>query len=850
VGRARSAVLAAAVAITCFLALAGQARAYTFPDSIARATGAEQTVFDWTTESCEQWDIPDMAPRAFRDDRGRVQMIAGHYVIRRSIGPDLNSVQHECTVLADSGYNPDPSMFDDREWLYSTYTVDGRRIYGLVHQEYREWAHGNLCPFPNWPERGAKCWFNSITSMSSVNSGDTWSHAAPPSHLVAALPDRWVSGTGPYGMYSPSNIIYRPSDGHFYALVRFQLPNDGDEGTCLMRTRKLGVPSSWRAWDGDSFTVRFINPYVESGVSREAHLCKRILSGDIHVLSKSLTYNTYLGKYMLMDSYGPLNASGIREPGVYYSLSDDLIHWSHRKRLMSAEVTSTYGCGDQAPIRDPAVLDPSSTSRNFETVGKTAYLYFTRFNIVDSGTSCPMTADRDLIRIPIEFSGTPPNASLAASPNPAAIGERVEFDASSSTDPDGSIVKYELDMNDDGFFEVDNGSNPALPRYFWNVRNGKIGLRVTDDQGLTDQVYVRFTVNGLINFQPDAQPTAPDYEKDFGAPYSDARGYGWVRQDSLSQASHVPIDMSPNAKDRDPADTDQYAQRHDTFIFMQYPSSGAATNMVKTPAAWEMAVPCGTYDVTVSVGDSHYSSSNTQAWNVSTHRINVEGANAIAGFQPTDANKFSIVTKTTHVCDGKLTVDAIGGTNTKINYVEVRRASSKVNFQPSASAVPDGYVRDSGGAYSDARGFGWVREDSLEGPEHVPLGMGPNAKERYTSFDQKLDTLIFMQYPPSGAGSYVKTPAAWEMAVPCGVYIVTVSVGDAAYSSSSTQAWNLSTHRINIEGANVIGGFQPTDSGKFRTATRTVSVCDGRLTIDAVGGSNTKIDYVEAVRTG
>ncbi len=43
------------------------------------------------------------------------------------------------------------------------------------------------------------------------------------------------------------------------------------------------------------------------------------------------------------------------------------------------------------------LLDPDSESRNFETIGKTAYLYYTRFN---QGHS---TLDRDLIRVPIEF---------------------------------------------------------------------------------------------------------------------------------------------------------------------------------------------------------------------------------------------------------------------------------------------------------------------------------------------------------------------------------------------------------------------------------------------------------------
>jgi hypothetical protein len=86
--------------------------------------------------------------------------------------------------------------------------------------------------------------------------------------------------------------------------------------------------------------------------------------------------------------------------GIYYSLSDDLIHWTPRELIVEVESRQTYRCGDPYPVAYPSVLDPDSTSRNFETTGKRAYLYFTRFNY----ESCKETSDRDLVRIPIEFS--------------------------------------------------------------------------------------------------------------------------------------------------------------------------------------------------------------------------------------------------------------------------------------------------------------------------------------------------------------------------------------------------------------------------------------------------------------
>jgi hypothetical protein len=84
---------------------------------------------------------------------------------------------------------------------------------------------------------------------------------------------------------------------------------------------------------------------------------------------------------------------------VYFSLSKDLIHWSERRLIREAELPWTYRCGDHNPILYPSLLDPGSQSRNFETTGRHPYLYFTRLNY----SSCEMTADRDLLRVPVEL---------------------------------------------------------------------------------------------------------------------------------------------------------------------------------------------------------------------------------------------------------------------------------------------------------------------------------------------------------------------------------------------------------------------------------------------------------------
>jgi YD repeat-containing protein len=81
----------------------------------------------------------------------------------------------------------------------------------------------------------------------------------------------------------------------------------------------------------------------------------------------------------------------------------------------------------------------------------------------------------------------PPEASFTATPNPTSAGSTVSFDASGSTDSDGTIVKYEWDLDGNGTFETDTGSSPTVTRPYPNPEEVPVRLRVTDSGGATDQ---------------------------------------------------------------------------------------------------------------------------------------------------------------------------------------------------------------------------------------------------------------------------------------------------------------------------------------------------------------------------
>ena len=150
----------------------------------------------------------------------------------------------------------------------------------------------------------------------------------------------------------------------------------------------------------ECYSVRFVNPYRAASAAASEHVCSPIAPDDIQAMTSSLTYNTFLEKFVLVGvAAAPHTRTG--DPrGIYFSTSDDLLHWQTRRLIARVELPWTYRCGDRNPVLHPSVIDPNSRTRNFQTVGRHAYLYFVRYHYVQ----CRQTQNCDLVRLPIEFS--------------------------------------------------------------------------------------------------------------------------------------------------------------------------------------------------------------------------------------------------------------------------------------------------------------------------------------------------------------------------------------------------------------------------------------------------------------
>jgi hypothetical protein len=462
---------------------------YDFNEPYASATGPEVKVFDWSVHRCDEYDIPDQPARAFRSASGQVTLIATHSTARRKTGNTLGSVVHQCATSFGSSADPDPSTWNNGEWLATTYTADGTTVYALVHNEYQGWRYGpGYCIRSGelWEDK-QKCWYNSITLASSTNGGATFSHSAPPTHYVGGLPYRYAVGVGPSGFFGPSNIV-RGRDGYHYVMLHVEGHGVQPSGSCLWRSRDLADPGSWRAWGGTGFTVRFLDPYRNDISDPAQHVCAPVGPEAMQTGSESLTWSTYFKKWLLVRATG-----GPGGTGFYVFYSDDLVNWWGGTQLMAAELPWAHTCGEPDYVLYPSLLDPDSQSRNFETTGQRPYLFFTHFNVAYNSGGCWMSVDRDLLRIPIEFSNQQPggpSAALAASTT-ARPGEPVTFDASASRDADGEIVKHEWDLDGDGTYERDTGSRPVTERSYQAPGDVTVTVRVSDDDGkATDETRV------------------------------------------------------------------------------------------------------------------------------------------------------------------------------------------------------------------------------------------------------------------------------------------------------------------------------------------------------------------------
>lgn len=198
-------------------------------------------------------------------------------------------------------------------------------------------------------------------------------------------------------------------------------------------------------------------------------------------------------------------------------------------------------------------------------------------------------------------------------------GDSFSFDASGSSDSDGSIAKYMWDFGDGS-----KGTGPQISHSYSTYGKFSVQLTTIDNQGGVaineSSIFKIFSVS--VNFQPLNAPIPPGFIADGGEVFSAARGYGWNAQGDARD------------RNKDPR------QEYDTLT-------------LPTPwKKWEYSLPNGVYQVTVCVGDSEYPG------NLSS--VQLEGVPAFENVKTTSQTKWFEKTVQVTVTDGRLTLTTTG----------------------------------------------------------------------------------------------------------------------------------------------------------------------------------------------
>ena len=278
-----------------------------------------------------------------------------------------------------------------------------------------------------------------LTAAISKDSGRHWSHLhPPPQHLVAAVPYPYDGSHLWFGWGDTAGILQSPRDGYYYTIAHNRATiNLQVNGSCLMRTKDLYDVKSWRGWNGSEFSVSFSNPYEPATGDTFQHVCQVLEGGEQGLprgqhshpmVVQGLVWSSFLRKHIAVlwnTGHDPTVCGGAP---FLFALSDDLLTWSEAAALPMPpglpngtksgqypiqvhQFTPVFGlhittCGimvlllGAGSLAYPSLLDPSSTSRNFDVVGQTPSLYFGLAN--PAGTSLRNHWDA-LVRVPLDF---------------------------------------------------------------------------------------------------------------------------------------------------------------------------------------------------------------------------------------------------------------------------------------------------------------------------------------------------------------------------------------------------------------------------------------------------------------
>lgn len=364
-----------------------------------RFLSAEETVYDWSQNTCDPYFIPDLPARAFITNN-TVHLLISHTQARQLTGSTLDTVRlKNCDITFKSDGLCSPLSYNNEEWLAAPYALDDSRVVSLIHNEYH--GEGTATCNPSSSCGLGLCWHNSITHAQSNNGGFNFSMTSNPLIATEPIPSPMLTQSGIFG---PTNIL---RSGSWYYAGITPTANGGLRRSCMMRTQNVEDPASWRAtrWDAN------LNTFVyDRNLSQGTTSCDSLPTAagwDDGGLYLSTAHGNRAIRVASVAYNAPPGSPNDLQFVLQVAENTDLTRWSSPITLVQGRHGNSRdenGQINDESIAYPALIDPTqaSTGRNFEWVGSTPYLYYTRFRKYESPSGA-QDLNRDLVRIKLQF---------------------------------------------------------------------------------------------------------------------------------------------------------------------------------------------------------------------------------------------------------------------------------------------------------------------------------------------------------------------------------------------------------------------------------------------------------------
>jgi hypothetical protein len=386
-------------------------------------------VFDHRTDKRDPLHLPDIAPTAWKEADGTVNVLVSHFENYRMRGPDLEHLTSFPNIIYDSQSQSQDlveSHYNYHHWLAAPYTFDGRTIYALAHSEWYACLSVGDCATTTTPTNTSSgsyqlnSWANTINAMVSSDGGATWNlNGVDADHVVADESFHWTNSAAlaatvyrraldHTGLMQPSRILAEA--GYFYSIAFLvhrdfsrldpatgQAPTDKYDWV-LMRTRDLTRAAGWEAWvAGSSFTP--LNTHAFTAFSPRKN------GASVNAAPPQIIYDANTRTYILI--FVPYDWRQTNGGPIYYITTPSLANpsWSE---VASIDGTAALNINPRGGTPQTAcaagfedanyvsIIDSHSDGLSFEKTDGDPWLFY----VFNPATTCGgSNLDRDVYRL-------------------------------------------------------------------------------------------------------------------------------------------------------------------------------------------------------------------------------------------------------------------------------------------------------------------------------------------------------------------------------------------------------------------------------------------------------------------